>query len=165
MSAKPAAKAVAPAAAPPKEKKKGGKLKRALLYIAGAVLMVMIRLGFLFVLLGLLPSIVASFTDHTPRKDAFKTVLACNLAGMMPFLVSMVRRHGDFGTFQTIMTDPSVWLVVFSCAFGGFVLIFVCRYIAYLMLGITYQGELMVLENVQKKLLEEWGPQIKRKEN
>jgi len=132
--------------------------------IIGALLLVLLQIGFLFVLLGMLPSIVARFVDHSPQRTVFKTVFASNLAGMVPFLTTMIMRHGDSATLQSIMMNPTSWLVVYACAAAGWMLVWICQYMAYLWISITYQGELMMLEASQRKLIEEWGPQVKRRD-
>ncbi len=61
-----------------------------LLLIISVMLIVLLQFGFIFLLLALLPSLVALFIDRDAGKPTFKIVLACNFAATLPSLVPML---------------------------------------------------------------------------
>ncbi len=133
-----------------------------ILSIAGIVVL---QGGFIFLLLAMLPAIMAYFMDHAPDKSYFKTVLACNFAATIPTLVVIIKgvmqmKRADVGM---IMSTPSVWLFVYGGAAAGWCLIYLCRLVARLFIVLSNEYKTAVLERMQKKLLEEWGQQLQRK--
>src|SRR6478609_8727203 len=59
---------------------------RIILIIASLVLMALFRTGFVFLIIGLLPSIVAYYMDVTRPHFTFKTIFCFNLSAMMPYI-------------------------------------------------------------------------------
>lgn len=132
-----------------------------LLTIAG-VLIIVLQFGFIFLLLALLPAIVAYFIDNHQGKPIFKTVLACNFTGTLPSLVPMFKSGLEFQYHDvtSTMMNPRVWLFVYGGAAAGWGLIYLCRFIAHFILIIVYEYKVLSLERFQKKLVEEWGQQV-----
>ncbi|MDE3060226.1 MAG: hypothetical protein KGJ06_04380 [Pseudomonadota bacterium] len=130
--------------------------------ILSAVLIVLLQFGFIFMLLGLLPSLVAFYIDHDPTKASFKTVLASNFAAMLPSLTPMLQAGIHFKHYDVsaIVGDPGVWLLIYSGAAAGWCLIYLCRFIAHFLITLTYEYNILNLERQQKELAEEWGQQI-----
>lgn len=120
--------------------------------------------GFLFILLAVLPSVIAWYMDHTPIKSVFKTVLACNIAGMLPPLAMMFSGNDpNPHSMVALMEEPRVWLIIYSAAAGGWILVFLCRFVAQFLVMITFDHRANTLERKQEKLLVEWGDKIKQK--
>lgn len=126
------------------------------------VLMVLLQFGFVFLLIALLPSIMAFFVDSNEGKPIFKTVLFCNFAGALPSLGPMLKSGLQFQyhDISSTMASPHVWLFIYGGAAAGWGLIYLCRFIAQFLLIITYEYKVMSLERFQKKLIEEWGPEV-----
>lgn len=128
------------------------------------VAIIVLRYAFVFMLLALLPAIVAFFIDSTPKKKVFNTVLAANLAGTLlplsPVLSNILNiTYGDVGP---LINNPLVWLMVYSSAAAGWSLVFFCRYITRVLLSVSYAYRAQSLEKQQAKLIEEWGEDIKK---
>ena len=69
-------------------------MKQGLLIVCGMVMMLLIFLmqfGFIFLMLAMLPSVVAWFIDRDPNKPAFRIVGACNLAATLPSLMPLIK--------------------------------------------------------------------------
>jgi hypothetical protein len=131
-----------------------------------AGLIVILQFGFVFLLMALLPAIMAYFVDHYPGKPVFKTVLAANFTGTLPSLLPMLSAGLQFkyNDISATLTNPRVWLVVYGAAAAGWCLIYLCRLIARFLLIIAYEYRIVSLERFQKKLVEEWGQQVKQEE-
>lgn len=138
------------------------KLAMPLLGVICLVMIVLMRQGFIFVLFSLLPSITAFFVDNIKGRPTFKTVLICNLAGMLPWLVPMLISAAHLRSHDTasVMANPFVWLVVLGSAGVGWCLIYICSFMARFFIAALYEYNAVSLERFQKKLVEEWGDEI-----
>lgn len=139
------------------------KLLMPLLMILTPVLIVLLQFGFLFLLMGLLPTVVAYFIDHDKGKPLFKTVGACNLAAMLPTLLPMLQAGIRFKHYDhaSLISNPNVWLVVYCGAAAGWCIIYLSRFVARFIVTLVYEYSVNSLEHQQKYLLEEWGQEIK----
>ena len=103
-------------------------------------LIFVLKIGFIFLLLALLPTIVAYYTDSDPKKSTFKVVGAGNLGATLPTLIPMLK--GGMGThrydYVTVIEDPNVWMFVYLGAAAGWGLIYLCRYIARFVVTMSY---------------------------
>lgn len=131
-----------------------------LVVIGSFTLILLLKAGFLFFLMGLLPTLTAFLMDDTKNKDFYKSVRACNLAGMLPTLESMVGHQYPGAALQITMSDPMTWLLVYGAAATGWVLVWVCRWISYGFLMTTASTRLMLLERTKNQLVDEWGEEI-----
>jgi hypothetical protein len=126
------------------------------------VLALVMKLGFIFVLLAMLPTVAAYYIEQNNGKPAFKVIAACNLAAAMHTLLPMLSKAIQFEKIELlpIMTSPRIWLVIYGGAALGWCLIFICRYLARFIVIMYFDHQTTTLERFQKKLLEEWGAQI-----
>ena len=136
-----------------------------LLIVFCGAMIVLLQFGFIFLLLALLPSVVAYYYDinRDPYKSTFKTVFCCNLAATLPSLVPMLEAGIKLRRYDTstILNDWNNWLIVYSGAAAGWCLIVLCRYVARFSVTLFNEYNIAMLENQQQRLIEEWGQQIK----
>lgn len=140
------------------------KLMMPLLFIVSAALIVLTQFGFIFLLLALLPSIVAYYVDNEPGSPIFKIVFTCNFAATLPSIMPMLTAAVQLKHFSVtpLLQDPYAWLFVYSGAAAGWALIFLCRFVARLIVSMMYEYNVATLEKFQEHLVEEWGQQIKQ---
>lgn len=131
-----------------------------LLYILGFLLMVMLRTGFVFFVIGMLPCIVAYYMDVSKHQYTFKSIFAANLAGMMPYMTRIIKEGPGSSLLQELMGSSFTWFVIFGSAMMGFLLVKMCPMLAQAMVKGLHQTHIMRYEWVQKKLEEEWGPEV-----
>jgi hypothetical protein len=138
------------------------KLIKPLLIVLSIVLIVTIQLGFIFLLLGLLPSVIAYYLDSHSEKATFKTIAACNLAAMLPWLVPILIAGAQFKQYDSyaLMVDPYVWLVVLGGPTVAWCLVYICSFASSFVVSSVYEYNAASLERFQKKLIEEWGEDI-----
>jgi cell division protein FtsW (lipid II flippase) len=134
-----------------------------LFLVVGCGMIVLLRFGFIFLLLALLPTVVAYYIDRERRRPAFKTVGACNLAATLPTLAPMIRAGIAMKQYDisSVLHDATVWLFVYTGAALGWCLVFLCRFVARFIVTLSYEYNINSLEHTQKRLVEEWGQQIK----
>jgi uncharacterized membrane protein len=144
-----------------KQKKSGGMMRIGLLYLACLILAVVFKGSFIFFLVGMLPSIVAYIADTTKQKEIYRCVLACNIAGMLPYAKKVFSVSLDESL--RIIIDPSMWFVIYTFAGGGWLLIWLMPYMAELVTEFGQNARIAKLEAIQKQLVNEWGAEIQRK--
>jgi hypothetical protein len=125
-------------------------------------LIVMLQSGFLFVLLGLMPSMVAYYVDMAKGKPTFKCVLCCNFAGMVPTFADVMISDSMPAAMQMLMSDVLTWLVVYGAAAGGYALLATCRTLTLVGIIVSWDARIENMLKKQEKLVEEWGAGIKQ---
>jgi hypothetical protein len=133
-----------------------------LVLIISGVLIVLMQFGFIFLLLAMMPSIVAYYVDAHPRKTSFKIVFAGNISAALPTLMPMIRTGLNMRPVDvvSVVQDPSVWMFIYLGAGAGWALIYLCKYIARFVVTMSFEYSIKTLENEQQMLVEEWGEDI-----
>jgi hypothetical protein len=139
------------------------KLLMPVLMVVGAALVIMLQFGFIFLLLALLPTVVAYYIDRDDGKPTFKVVMACNIAATLPSLTPMLQSTLNMKHVEVagIMGNPAVWLYVYGGAAAGWCLIYLCRFIARFIVTLQYEYNIASLERLQRYLVDEWGSKVK----
>lgn len=140
-------------------------MKRTLHHTIVAILCVLgilfLNIGFMFFVLGFIPTIVAYYVDETPKMDLYRTVRAANIAGALPTLFNLTKMDYPAAALQIAMNDPKTWLLVYGSALCGWILIGISQWVAYLSIMTSGQARIKTLEELQKKMVEEWGDELK----
>lgn len=133
-----------------------------LVLIMAGVLIVLMQFGFIFLLLALMPSIVAYYTDPHPRKTSFKIVFAGNVSAAMPTLMPMIKAGLNMHPVDvvSVVQDPAVWMFIYLGAAAGWALIYLCKFIARFVVTMSFEYSIKSLENEQQMLVEEWGQDV-----
>jgi hypothetical protein len=141
------------------------KMFLVLLFSVGGIAIVLLKTGFIFLILALLPSVIAYYIDQNHSKPFFKIVFAWNFAATLPSLIPLVKAGIDMKPYGTavVMGNPTVWLFIYCGAAVGWCLSYLCRFIARFIVAMLYDYRVFYLENLQKKLVDEWGKQISEK--
>ncbi len=135
--------------------------KQKILFIAINIgLMVFLRTGYVFFIIGMLPAVVAYYLDVSRQRYTFRSILAANLSGMMPYLTRLISHHASSGELQIIMGSSLTWIVVYGSALMGFLLVAVCPMMAQTMVDALHRGQISRYQRLQKKLENEWGPEV-----
>ncbi len=133
-----------------------------MLIIFSLAMMVLMRTGFVFLIIGMLPCIVAYYMDVSKYQYMFKSVFAANLAGMMPFITKIIDGKASSTLLQEIMGDSTSWVIIYGAAFIGWLLVRVCPIATHTMVSAVHQTQVMRYEWLQKKLESEWGEEVKQ---
>lgn len=152
-----------PTTPPPLPIKKRGKMGRRnkiLLIAFSLLLMGFLRNGFLFIVIGLLPSIVVYFIDRSLQQYTFKTVFACNLSAMVSSIVRMLPSGPNSSVLQEIMNSALNWFTIYSAAVGGLMLVQIMPVVARSIISGLHQTQVSRLTLNQDRLEKEWGPEV-----
>ena len=164
--------ATADAAGDKKGKKKGAlsvKLKhkmrfkhKFMLILFSLAMMVLLRTGFVFFIIGMLPCIVAYYMDVTKHRYTFQSVFAANLSGMMPYITKIIYNGPSSTMLAEIMGNGLSWFIIYGSAIMGWILVKACPIFAHVMVEGMHKTQFMRIEWLQKKLESEWGDEVKQ---
>lgn len=147
---------------------KGGKSKgfstwkfTLIILVVSLAIIPYIRHGYVFLLAAMLPSAVALLVDRTWKKSQFKAVAAANFAGTFPTLVDLWQQDNTIDAMLNIVADPFVWLYSYGAAAAGWILVWAAPLFTLYFMELTTQFRLIRLKEDQRKLIDEWGPEIK----
>lgn len=117
--------------------------------------------AFLYLVLSMLPTMVAYFNDKSTGKSASNTIGAFNFIGVMPSLFKIWRSGEASTTVQGLITDPNVWLLGYgSSSIGWLMVLFMPKLVSYIFTSRS-DSRINALKKSQEKLLEEWGYDVK----
>lgn len=133
-----------------------------LLIIISLVMMGLLRTGFVFFVIGMLPAIVAYYMDVTKHRYMFKSMFAANLSGMMPYITKIIYVGPSSTLLQEIMGDLTSWITIYGSAMVGWLLVKLCPMIAQVVVAGAQQTQHMRYDWLQKKLESEWGDEVKQ---
>lgn len=131
-----------------------------LLIVTSLIMIVFLRTGFVFFVIGMLPAIVAYYMDVTKHRYTFRCILFSNLSGMLPFITRVISEGPSSTLMQEIMGNSVTWITIYGAAMVGWLLILVCPMLAQAMVHGVHQTQLRRYEWLQKKLESEWGPEV-----
>lgn len=138
------------------------KKYKIMLIIFSLFAMAFLRTGFVFIIVGMLPSIVAYYVDQSENRYTFKSIFYCNCAGILPYLAQLIEYGPRSSNIQGVMDHPVTWMVVFGAAMGGFLLTTLTPVIAQVLVNSLHQTQVRGLQRAQKKIEKEWGSEISR---
>ncbi|MES2983823.1 MAG: hypothetical protein V4735_01385 [Pseudomonadota bacterium] len=131
-----------------------------LLILFSLLMMGLLKTGFVFFVIGMMPCVVAYYMDVSKHRYMFKSVFNANLAGMMPSIVKMIHAGPSSVLLQEIMGNSTNWFIIYGAAFMGWLLVKVCPMVAQVMVMGLHQSQVARYEGLQRKIETEWGPEV-----
>lgn len=132
-----------------------------MLIIFSLVMMGLLRTGFMFFVIGMLPTVVAYLYDITKQKYLFRSIFASNLTGILPFIGELLQNGpSNNAVLQKVMSAEFTWIIIYGSAFIGWLLVKVCPMIAQMFIVGYNQSLLERYENLQKRIESEWGVEV-----
>ena len=131
-----------------------------LLIFTSLVGMAVLKTGFLFVIVAMLPSIIGYYMDVSAGRYVFKTIFSCNLTGFLPYLEKLLRHGPSKGALQQVMGDQHTWIVIGGASFIGWLLVKICPVIAQFTVAGLTQTQLNSIQKIQDKIEKDWGPEV-----
>ena len=130
-----------------------------LLILSSLLMMAFLRTGFIFVVIAMMPSIVAYYLDRAKRPYLFKTVFALNLSGTLPFIGRMVM-EGPQSALQPILQTVDTWVVIYGAAMCGYLMVMIMPIITHVLFSRFHVGQVQRIEENLKSIESEWGEEV-----
>lgn len=141
------------------QKKSGGGGKTVLfMVILGCV--VPFGVPTLLVCLGLIPTIVALFTDSDTHRSKLATIGYMNLAGVLPFLIELWQNGQTMEAAMAIIRNPSSWAVMLGAAGVGHLILYAIPPMIASVIIINQENRLDTLKQGLEELVKIWGPDV-----
>lgn len=109
---------------------------------------------------GMLPTLVAALVDDRPRKTAWVTVGAMNLAGVLPTLIKLWQTGHSLTASLELLMDASTLALAYGGAAVGW---FIYNQVPLMVSGIMARKSdrrLTEIEKRQKELVRKWGNEV-----
>ena len=139
-------------------KRKGGGKTIFLMILVGCF--VPFGLPTLIVATGLIPTLVALFTDTDERHSGLATVGYLNLAGVLPFLIELWQKGQTMETAVAIMRTPSTWVIMLGAAGLGHLIMYIVPPIVGSVILLNQESRLRTLREGISQLESIWGPDV-----
>ncbi len=149
-------------ASPGKKKNKGRRfLSFFFLLPILLVLVVVMEAGFLLVLFGVIPTIIAFYADTSEERLKVSTIACCNLSGVLPYAMELHKSHNSWSRLTAMLSDPLMWLQMYGMAGLGYALIRFCPMFYQMGLRAVNGSIAFQMEQRQEVLVKEWGEDIR----
>jgi hypothetical protein len=114
----------------------------------------------MLLVIGMLPSVVAVFVDHSRKKSKALTVAAMNFAGCTPFLLDLWVNGHNFEKSFMIVTDATAITVMYAAAAIGYLIDWSMTGIVANVMYQRGQSRKKAIIKQQEDLVERWGPEV-----
>lgn len=157
------AKKATPAAAGRTTGKSGGLTtgNKLAIFVTAAALLPTALPTLTLVFFAMLPTIAAALVDRGPHRYAWLCVGGLNFAGVSPYLFELWFGEHTLDQALTQLSDVLALLVIYGAAAFGWMLYMAVPPLVGAFLQIAAQRRVAVLRGQQKKLAEQWGPDVK----
>lgn len=125
------------------------------------ICIVLLKHTFILFIAGMLPAIIAAIVDSSKSKHIFKAVSAFNLSGVAPYVAEAVGKNNSIDSVQQLMSQPQVWLFMYGAASIGWGMIKFSPIVIKMLMAHFSGNKASKIEAEQKKLIDEWGTEIK----
>ncbi len=111
----------------------------------------------LVLVIGMVPTIVAFFTDRRREKYAAFCVGAMNLLGVLPVALGMWTRDHTMDSAMRNVTNVFNWFLMYGAAAIGWGLYSVTPAIVAFVLRLQIERRISKMQGYQRELIDEWG--------
>jgi hypothetical protein len=119
------------------------------------------KAGFVLILCGILPTVIAYYADTTKHRYGVATVTCCNLSGVLPYVVELHYYGNNWAQLSSYLSDATVWLWMYGMAALGYLLVTGCPMAYRYGLQIINTSFAFQIQQKQDALVKEWGEDIR----
>jgi len=113
-----------------------------------------------FLIFALAPAFVAAFAERGEDRYAGLCVGGTNFAATAPFLFQLWSKGNSLSAAWDQLSNVLTMMVIYSAAGAGWLLYVMIPPVVASFLAMTAQRRVQTLRAIQRKLVEEWGPEI-----
>lgn len=146
--------------AKPKKKKKSFGWKGQILLIVAMLLCVLFSAVAVIMVIGMIPTIVASIVDRSEGRMRAMAIGAINFAGCAPFMIEVFKKGNNMETAITYITQPRTIVVMYFAAAMGYLIDWAMTGIVSSIMVQRTKGRLRDIQKLQKELTDQWGPEV-----
>jgi hypothetical protein len=144
-----------------KKKSSKGALSKLMMLVLIIGMTVLLEAGFLFVLFGMLPTIIAFYADTTDERLGATTIGCCNLSGVLPYVLTLHGASNSWTMLTQYLSDPMIYLHMYGMAACGYVLIRICPTLYRWGMRAINTSLAFQVQQQQENLVREWGEGIR----
>lgn len=134
--------------------------KGQLFVVVGVIVGVMLLASTFLLMIGMVPTVVAGFTDRSKRGSKILTVGAMNLAGCAPFLFDLWTQGNTFDASMRIALDPQAIVVMYAAAAVGYILDWAMTGVVSRVMVQRGESRAKAIREQQQQLIERWGRKV-----
>ena len=152
----------APGTAGRSQQKKAGTSKKMLIFWVLAALPLALVLWPTCMVVGvsLIPTLVMYLFEREPGKQVTICVGLANAVGALPAVAGLWDHGQSYEAAVNLLRDGLTWLVPYAAAAGGYMVYFATESIITAYYRITTAERIRQVQSRQRKLIEEWGPDV-----
>lgn len=120
--------------------------------------------AFVMLLVGFTPTFVAFFVDKTNERFFSLTVFGGNLMGIAIPLISAFQSKSNMIVLSNLISNVYNWFWILSGSAMGWLIYLIIPPIIEKMMYIADKVQIDMVLSEQKKILDEWGDEIKAKD-
>lgn len=120
----------------------------------------------IIVLFGMLPGLIAMIVDQEPKRYISKIVLSFNATGLSIYLSRILFAKESANSLAVeYIIEPQTWLTIYSSAAVGWLIYWAIPHFAITLNNLKIQFRVQQLNLELEKLVQEWGDEIRFKNN
>lgn len=115
---------------------------------------------FIVFMAGMVPTAVAFFCDRDRYKYSAIAIGSGNLAGVVPFLVSLAIDGPTLNRASEVVTDVFSIAIMYGGAGAGWLAVTMLPTVVSVYMNVTTEARIQRERKTQQKLIEDWGAEI-----
>jgi hypothetical protein len=140
----------------------GRRIALLLLVLLGIALFFLAAPLFIVFVIGMVPTVVAFVCDRDREKFSAIAIGAGNLAGVVPFLISLAIDGPTLARARQAVTDVFTLAVMCGGAGAGWLVVTVLPSVVAVYMNVMTEARIQRLRKHQRTLVEEWGNEVAR---
>lgn len=140
--------------------KKGGIASGLGMLVMGVPLVILFLPTVVLLVFAMLPTFVAFLVERAPYRYGFICVGGFNFAGVSPYLLNMWFERHDITMALDTLSNVFALVLIYGAAGFGWLIYAVTPTLVGSFLSLTSSRRVAALRAGQRKLIEEWGPEV-----